>query len=449
MTILKQVQSVLQNLPWLKKEKTKNPDQHLLNANQQIQTLLTDTSVPSAVRQELFQEFSEMEAISEKLQHGEIHIAAFGRVGTGKSSLLNALLGRKAFSTSPLHGETLVQQRSQWDTASSDHVLLIDTPGIDELEGEAREELARSIARMSDIVLVVCEGDLTETEFKAVRSLAGRNMPLLLVLNKSDRYNRDELETLLGHLRARCAGFLDDENILAASADPRPEQLIRVDATGREFPAERPRKPDIGRLKARLWRILEKDGKTLAALNAALFTSELDNRIATKIVQARKTIAEKVIGNYCIAKGVVVAVNPIPVADLLAAAGTDVAMVIHLGNIYGFQLSKREASKLLLTISAQLLLLMGAYWGVNMVSAAMKTISAGMSAALTAGAQGTLAWYATYVTGRAAESWFAKGKSWGSEGPKDTINEILGSLDQDSILRSARNEIMGKLKGAV
>lgn len=448
MTILKRVQSALQNLPWLKKAKTKDPEQHLVNANQQIQTLLTDSSVPTAVRQELFQEFAEMEAISEKLQHSEIHIAAFGRVGTGKSSLLNALLGRKVFSTSPLHGETRFQQRSQWDSVNSDHVVLIDTPGIDELEGEAREEMARSVARISDIVLMVCEGDLTETEFKAVRSLAGRKRPLLLVLNKSDRYGASELNSLLDHLRDRCAEFIEPANVLTASADPRPEQVIRIDEAGNEHPLERPRHPDINDLKARLWKILEKEGKTLAALNAALFTSELDGRIAGKIVQARKTVAEKIIRNYCLAKGLVVAVNPVPVADLLAAAGTDVAMVVHLGNVYGFQLSRREASKLLLTISAQMLLLMGAYWGVNMVSAAMKTISAGMSAALTAGAQGTLAWYATYVTGQAAESWFAKGKSWGSEGPRDTINEILDSLDQDSILRTARGNIMAKLKSS-
>jgi hypothetical protein len=70
----------LQNLPWLKKEKKNSPDQHLVNANLQIQSLLTDSSVPSTVRQELFQEFAEIEAISEKLQHSEIHIAAFGRV---------------------------------------------------------------------------------------------------------------------------------------------------------------------------------------------------------------------------------------------------------------------------------------------------------------------------------------------------------------------------------
>lgn len=440
------MQSALQNLPWLKKAKKKAPEEHLLNANLQIQTLLSDTSIPASVRAEMSREFEEIEAISDKLTHGEIHIAAFGRVGTGKSSLLNALLGREAFSTSPLHGETRSQQRSHWDSVNSDHVVLIDTPGIDELNGEAREEMAQAVARISDIVLMVCESDLTETELKAIRGLAERKRPLLLVLNKSDHYSKSELQTLLAHLRKRCEGFVEAGNILTASANPRPETIIHVDDAGNEAIKKRLRKPDIGELKTRLWRILDREGKTLAALNAALFTCEMDSRIAGKIVQARKTVTDRIIRNYCLAKGIVVAVNPVPVADLLAAAGTDVAMVIHLGNVYGFQLSKREASKLLLTISAQVLVLMGAYWSVNMVSAAMKTVSAGMSAAITAGAQGTLAWYATYVTGIAAESWFAKGKTWGPAGPRETINELLDSLDRDSVLQSARRDILGKIK---
>ena len=441
------MQSALQNLPWLRREKKKTPEEHLLNTNLQIKTLLSDTAIPASVRAEMSREFEEIEAVSEKLTQGEIHVAAFGRVGTGKSSLLNALLGREVFSTSPLHGETRSQQRSHWDSINSDHVVLIDTPGIDELDGEAREEMARSVARISDIVLMICESDLTETELRAVRGLAGRGRPLMLVLNKSDRYSKSELETLLAHLRKRCQAFIEPGNVLTASANPRPETVIRLDDSGREVITKRQRNPDIGELKARLWHILDKEGKTLAALNAALFTSELDSRIAARIVQARKTVAEKIIRNYCLAKGLVVAVNPVPAADLLAAAGTDVAMVVHLGNVYGFQLSRREASRLLLTISAQMVLLMGTYWGVNMVSAAMKTMSAGLSAAITAGAQGTLAWYATYVTGMAAESWFAQGKSWGPAGPRETINELLDSLDTDSILQSARRDILGKIRG--
>jgi uncharacterized protein (DUF697 family) len=180
-------------------------------------------------------------------------------------------------------------------------------------------------------------------------------------------------------------------------------------------------------------------------MNAALFASELDTKVASRIVAARKNVAERIIRSYCIAKSMLVAVNPIPVADLLAAAGTDVAMVIHLGEIYGFRLSRREAARLLLTISAQWLALMGTYWGLNLVSSALKTASIGFSAALTATAQGALAWYATYLTGQMAQTWFAKGKSWGVSGPREVADTILASIDRDSLIRTARDDLKQKL----
>ena len=140
-----------------------------------------------------------------------------------------------------------------------------------------------------------------------------------------------------------------------------------------------------------------------------------------------------------------VAANPIPVADLLAAASVDIALVLHLGEVYGFSISRREASKLLLTIATQLAALMGAYWGINLVSTALKTVSAGLSTALTVSAQGALAWYATYLTGSIAESWFAKGKAWDDGGPRETVRRIMDSVDRDSVLVSARQEISALL----
>ena len=283
-------------------------------------------------------------------------------------------------------------------------------------------------------------------DIRALLQLSGAGRTVMLVLNKTDRYTREERELLLERLRERCRNILAADMVVAASADPRPETVVRIDETGREVETKRDRPPDTAELKERLWSLLEKEGQTLVALNAAIFASELDQKVATRIVEARKAVADRIIRKYCIGKGVLVAINPVPVTDLLAAAGTDVAMVLHLGEVYGFKLSRSEASKLLLTISAQLVALMSAYWGMNLVSSALKTASVGLSVALTAVAQGTLAWYATYLTGKMAQTWFSRGKSWGRAGPRETARSILASLDRDSILQSARDDILAKLK---
>jgi GTP-binding protein Era len=448
MTIWNQVQSILRN--WLSPVEARtevNPEKHLLEANRNIRELIEDTSIPASVRAELSAEFEEIASISAKLRNGEIHIAAFGRVGVGKSSLLNALLQRQAFSTSPLHGETRREDREEWQSLRDGHVVLIDTPGIDELDGTEREELARRVSNQVDVTLMLCEGDLTDSEFKALEQLCAAQRTVLLVLNKSDRFTSRELGMLMERLKDRCSGLLAPEYIIPASADPRADTVIRIDEFGREHESKRELPPDIAQLKNRLWSLLEKEGQTLVALNAAIFASELDEKVATRIVAARRSVAEKIIHKYCVGKGLLVALNPVPITDLLAAAGSDVAMVIHLGEVYGFRLSRREASRLLLTISAQLVALMGAYWGMNLISSALKTVSAGLSTVLTATAQGALAWYATYLTGKMAQTWFSRGKSWGNAGPKKTARSILASLDRDSILRSAREDLLIRLKG--
>ena len=46
----------------------------------------------------------------------------------------------------------------------------------------------------------------------------------------------------------------------------------------------------------------------------------------------------------------------------------------------------------------------------------------------------------------AATPYLANGKSWGEKGPKRVVEEILDSLDRDSILKDARAEILARLK---
>lgn len=428
-------------------ETSAEQDKYRLAAGLNLQSLLEDSSIPAVVRAELDEEFRHIEELTRKLREQEIHIAAFGRVGVGKSSLLNALLGQASFSTSALHGETRSENRANWRELESGHVILIDTPGIDELDGQQREKLAREVSDRADIVLMVCDADLTQLELEALTSLAKRGRTLMLVLNKADRYTLNEQQQLLQRLRERTQGLIPAGNIVACSSDPRPETVVLQAADGSETEQLRPRIAQVEALRSLLWQLLEQDGKTLAVLNASLFASELDQKIASRIVTVRKTLADSLIQKYCLVKGLAVAVNPVPVADLLAAAGTDIAMIIHLGEIYGFRLDKREASKLLLTISAQWIALMGAYWGMNLVSSALKTVSVGMSTVLTASAQGALAWYATYLTGRMAQNWFSRGKSWGAAGPRQVARELLASLDRNEIIANSMQEIRRRIDG--
>jgi len=72
----------------------------------------------------------------------------------------------------------------------------------------------------------------------------------------------------------------------------------------------------------------------------------------------------------------------------------------------------------------------------------------GLSTLVTAGAQGAIAYYSTYVVGRVADQYLAQGKSWGEGGPKRVVSEILASLDRDTILREAREEIRQRLRAA-
>ena len=133
-------------------------------------------------------------------------------------------------------------------------------------------------------------------------------------------------------------------------------------------------------------------------------------------------------------------------ADLFAAAFIDVGMVVHLSRVYDLPLSNREAGSLVGVIAAESAALMGTVWALHFVSSALKVGTVGLSTILTAGAQGAVAYYSTYVVGRIAAEYLAKGKSWGEGGPKKVVQRILDDLDRETVLRDARREIRARLK---
>jgi GTP-binding protein Era len=420
-------------------------DHHLQLARESLRELIDDPRVPESVREELEHEYRKVRQMLDKLENDEIHIAVYGRVSVGKSALLNALLGESRFSTSPLHGMTRQVATGNWREYAAGNILMIDTPGINEVDGEAREQLAAEVAQRADIVLFVVDGDMTGTELEALRRLKTLGMPLLVVLNKADRYSQRQLEQIQESLASHLEGLVGQNDIVTASAEPARQLVIRVDEEGRETETSRQPAADVESVRNRLWSILENEGKSLAAVNASLFAGHLSDEVAARILEAKRHLGSQLIRTYCLAKGIAVAINPVPVADLVAAAVVDVSMIIHLSRIYGLPINKGEARGLLKTIGAQMVLLMGTVWAVHVLSSALKLGTAGLSAVVTGSAQGALAYYSTWVVGQAAERYLAQGKSWGEGGPKLVVREILDSIDRDTLIADARKEIRKRL----
>ena len=433
--------------PWKRKTTAADSDgqDHLALARESLRELVDDARLPAEVRESLAHDYQAVRAMLEKLEHGHIHLAVFGRVSTGKSSLLNALIGEPVFSTSPLHGETKLSAMEPWNEVEASGVYLIDTPGLDEAGGEDREALAREVSGRSDLVLFVLDSDITESELDALKAVVAEGRPVIVVLNKIDLYSAADRERLIESITRRTDGIVDASHIVAVAAEPRPAVVIETAADGSEVEVERAREPEVDALRLRLWEILEAEGKTLAALNASLFAADLSDQVGVRILAARQEIGERLVRTYCIAKGIAVAFNPVPVADLFAAAFIDVGMVVHLSRVYDLPLSRKEAGALVRVIVAESAALMGTVWALHFVSSALKVGTAGLSTVVTAGAQGAVAYYSTYLVGRIAGEYLAKGKSWGDGGPKRVVKEIIDSLDRDTVLRDARREIQARL----
>jgi GTP-binding protein Era len=449
-SILKQVFDKLPEWPWSRKKTpvdvvADGGSDHLNLARESLRELIDDSRLPAGIRESLAHDYDAVEGMLDKLQHGHLHIAVFGRVSTGKSSLLNALIGEQRFAVSPLHGETKKSSMQQWSEVEAAGVFLIDTPGLDEAGGEVREELAKEVAHRSDLVIFVLDGDITDSERSALRTLLKQGRPVVVALNKSDLYTQSEREALLATVREKTVGLVQTEDVLAVAAQPRAQQVIEIDDDGNETSSTREREPEIDDLRLRLWEIFENEGKTLAALNASLFAADLSDQVGVRMLHARREIGDRLVRTYCVAKGVAVAFNPIPVADLFAAAFIDVGMVVHLSKVYDLPISRREAGSLVSVIAAEAAALMGTVWALNIVSSALKVGTAGLSTIVTAGAQGAIAYYSTYVVGRIAAEYLSKGKSWGEGGPKQVVNEILDSLDRDTVLQEAKKEIRARL----
>ena len=338
----------------------------------------------------------------QRLQLHHIRIAVIGRVGVGKSSLINALVGRNALVTDVAHGSTRHQQAVVWDLEVSDiqQIDLIDTPGIDEISGAGRDRLASRMAKGADLILFVLDGDLTQAEHHALTVLLDEGKAIQLVLNRCDRWRQDELQPLIDSIRSRLPKRSRDLPLIAVAAAPR-QAMLHPDGTVSSEPMPAQIQPLANELSDQL----QRQGDLLLALNSLHQADRFQASRQRLKLQRHRRAAQGLIGRYAAAKATGVAVNPVLAIDLAGGMACDTALVMQLCQLYDLPMPKARARQLLTQLTGQNALLGGIQLGLTALKQLL-LVAAPFSAGLTlapaapiALAQAALAVHASKRTG--------------------------------------------------
>jgi uncharacterized protein len=278
----------------------------------------------------------ELQELASRRESKTVHLCFFGTVSTGKSSLIRALVPEADVKVDVVAGSTGEVRHYRWQNDEGTQILLTDVPGASGHE-EGHTERALEEARRAHVVLFVCGGDLTRAETARIRELSALDKPMILVMNKADRYSIDEQSQLLHRLLERLesiGGELSRARVVAVSAGGEVD-VVEHARDGSETRERRQRPADIGVLVVAINRLLEADREPLDhRRDRAVF------RLAAEKLEAaerhyREQRAEQIIRSST-KKAIIGALAAIsPGTDILIQGFIGTAMTRELCKLYG------------------------------------------------------------------------------------------------------------------
>ena len=368
----------------------------------------------------------------EKLAKKEIHISVFGRVGVGKSSLLNALIKKQLFPTDIINGNTKQTKSYIWEKSFQNfsNVHLIDTPGIDEIISNKKDQIAFNYSLNTDLILFVVDSDLTKVELNALKRLVNQNKPIFLILNRCDQWNKKEAEAILSSIQKKLSFYSKRINISLAASSPR-KAKFQKNGTIRSEPST----PKIETLKNNLQEIIDTEGELLVCINSLQIADRFYKILKEDRLRRKKEQAQSLIGKYAALKASGVAINPLLIFDLITGIAFDSALVIQLSKLYGLEIGGPAARQLVKKLTIYNSFLGGAQIGIQMTLSILQKIlfiispvTGGLSlapAAPIAVAQVALAVHTTKRTGRIAAQKFLIGTNKRDCQPRLMLKDLL------------------------
>ncbi|CEQ27301.1 [FeFe] hydrogenase H-cluster maturation GTPase HydF [Paeniclostridium sordellii] len=128
------------------------------------------------------------------------HIGIYGNTNSGKSSLMNAILGQDISLVSSVEGTTTDPVQKAMELIPFGPILLIDTAGLEDKSelGEVRIKKSYDYLKRLDFSIYVIDGKNIDIEtYKIWKKQANKyNIGHIVVINKIDTLNKDEINNI-------------------------------------------------------------------------------------------------------------------------------------------------------------------------------------------------------------------------------------------------------------
>jgi small GTP-binding protein len=387
------------------------------------------------VRQELISRSKEIE---QQLARGELKIAVFGTGSAGKTSLVNALMGRMVGQVGATMGTTDVGATYRLQLKGVDRQILItDTPGILEAgdAGSQRETRARRLATEADLLLFVLDNDLRQSEFDPLRDLIAMGKRSLVVLNKVDLLPESDVQLILARLRQRLRTYVAADDVIAVSAHP---VAVPLD-TGEWVTPE----PEVMPLIEHIAAVVRAEGDDLLADNILLQSQRLGEEARQVIAAQRRRQANKIVDRFQWIGAGVIAATPLPVVDLLATAAVNAQMVVELGRVYGCDINLDRGRELALSLAKTLVSLGVVKGAVTIVTTALQASIAGLIVGQAI--QGVSAAYLTRIAGKSFIEYFQRDQDWGDGGISEVVQRQFQLNRKEDFIKAFIQDAVAKV----
>lgn len=268
-------------------------------------------------------------------QAGEIHIAVFGEVSSGKSSLVRAILPEAQVETDPRAGTTTEIRHYAWQAPSGDRVVIADLPGFNlDDDTPAREE-----TRRAHLVIFLCDGDLSASQAAQLETLKRFDKPVVLALNKTDRFSDEERETLLRELRRKTG--LPEHDVVAIRTGGR-EDVVRLLGAGIEQRDVRERPAQIRALLESVQRHIDSDQALMESLRQTAVLMLASEKLEAARDRHREEKADELVTRYS-RRAVVGALAAVaPGSDLVIQGVLATRLLRELSRLYDVPVKEIE-----------------------------------------------------------------------------------------------------------